>query len=304
MIISLRHIEALRAVFLAGSVTGAAARLNITQPAVSHLIRDAEARLGYALFERQLGRLVPTRRATLLREQIEQSYFAFESFNDLCVRLRSFESRNIVVASIPTISTAILPWVFQRYLEDKKADNFFLVRPQETEAGIASARHHAVDIAFGVNLDPVPGVVCHDIGRFNAICFLPPGHPLQDKASVSPADLADLPFISMSMREGIGQRFESVMPQPTGGARAVVECASAITSAAMVEAGLGYTLLDPITAHIFRNSPIVMRRFESEFSFTLRAYLPDIPESHFDRDCLVALATIRAAEIGRLQPAR
>ena len=54
-----RHIEAVRAVLLTGSVTAAAEHLHVTQPAVSNTLRDAETRLGFRLFERRAGCLLP-----------------------------------------------------------------------------------------------------------------------------------------------------------------------------------------------------------------------------------------------------
>ena len=295
-IISFRHIEALRAVFLAGSVTGAAERLSITQSAVSHLIRDAEDRLGFLLFNRQLGRLVPTHRGELLWGQIQKSFIAFEAVNDFCLRLRSAETRDIVVASIPTVSTAILPWAIQKFRETV-AENFFAILPQNTETAIASARFMTADIAFGVNLEPVPGVESTIIGSYDLLCFLPPKHPLSEKELVTPEDLADLPLISLSKIEGIDQLVEAAMAHTNHAAKAVVECPSAITAAAMVEAGVGYTLLDPVTAYIYRASGIAVRAFAPKVSYTLRAYWPEAEEPHFDRARFTELVKARTAEI-------
>lgn len=47
-----RQLEAFRLVMQRGSVTGAAAELRISQPAVSRFIRDLEVRSGITLFER------------------------------------------------------------------------------------------------------------------------------------------------------------------------------------------------------------------------------------------------------------
>ena len=295
-IISFRHIEALRAVFLAGSVTGAGERLNITQSAVSHLIRDAENRLGFQLFNRQLGRLAPTHKGELLWGQIQKSFTAFEAVNEFSVRLRSAETRDIVIASAPLISTAILPWAIQRFRE-AVAENFFTIWPQNTETGIASVRFLNVDIAFGVNLEPVPGVASTVIGSYDLLCFLPPKHPLSKKKLVTPEDLADLPLISLSKIEGIDQSVEAAMPHSDHCAKAVVESPSAITAAALVQAGVGYTLLDPVTAHIYRHSGVAIRAFAPKISYTLRAYWPDTEEPHFDRGRFTELVKERAAEI-------
>ena len=46
-----RHVEAFKAVMLAGSITGAASTLHVTQSAVSHLISETEDLLGFPLFD-------------------------------------------------------------------------------------------------------------------------------------------------------------------------------------------------------------------------------------------------------------
>lgn len=62
----LRHIEVFNAVMLTGSVSAAARLMNVTQPAVSRILAHAELQLGFALFHRLKGRLVPTTEAQTL----------------------------------------------------------------------------------------------------------------------------------------------------------------------------------------------------------------------------------------------
>ena len=54
------HIDVCNAVLLTGSVTAAARLLNVSQPAVTKLLQSAENQLGFKLFVREKGRLVPT----------------------------------------------------------------------------------------------------------------------------------------------------------------------------------------------------------------------------------------------------
>jgi hypothetical protein len=54
---NLRHMEVFRAVMEAGTVTGVARRVNVSQPAVTDLLRHTEDGLAFKLFERIRGRL-------------------------------------------------------------------------------------------------------------------------------------------------------------------------------------------------------------------------------------------------------
>ncbi|MBC6403821.1 MAG: LysR family transcriptional regulator [Hyphomonadaceae bacterium] len=59
----LRHIEIFYAVYVTGSVSGAAKSLNVSQPTVSKVLKHAEIRIGFDLFHRQKGKLYPTGKA-------------------------------------------------------------------------------------------------------------------------------------------------------------------------------------------------------------------------------------------------
>ena len=58
-----RQLRIVDAIVRAGTVTKAAERLFVTQPAVSHALRDMESKLGVKLFKREGRRMVPTQAA-------------------------------------------------------------------------------------------------------------------------------------------------------------------------------------------------------------------------------------------------
>ena len=60
-----RQVEAFRAVMVTGGITSAAQLMNVTQPAVSRLIRDLQVAVGLRLFERVGTRLLPTSEASV-----------------------------------------------------------------------------------------------------------------------------------------------------------------------------------------------------------------------------------------------
>ncbi len=68
--INTRQIEAFRAIMLAGTVTGAAERLRISQPAVSRLISQLESKSKLKLFQRQRQRLHPTPEAIAFYREV------------------------------------------------------------------------------------------------------------------------------------------------------------------------------------------------------------------------------------------
>ena len=73
-----RHIEVFFAVMSSGSITSAAKLLNVSQPSVTTTIKHAEKRLGFALFIRESGRLVPTREARVLFDEVSRAHESLE----------------------------------------------------------------------------------------------------------------------------------------------------------------------------------------------------------------------------------
>ena len=55
----LRQIEVFHAIYSSGSMTNAAVLLNVSQPSISKVLAHAEQQLGYLLFERIKGKLIP-----------------------------------------------------------------------------------------------------------------------------------------------------------------------------------------------------------------------------------------------------
>lgn len=66
----LRHLEIFYAVMTCGSLSRAAESLNISQPAASKALKNAELKLGFKLFQRVRGKLLPSSEAlTLLKKR-------------------------------------------------------------------------------------------------------------------------------------------------------------------------------------------------------------------------------------------
>src|SRR5215470_2553195 len=106
---NLKRLQAFRAVFEAGSVTGAAERLHTTQPAVSRLIGDLELELGLALFVRQRRRLVPTLEGRLFYGEAEKALAAVDQIVDIARDIRTLKGAHLRVVAPMLTAFGILP---------------------------------------------------------------------------------------------------------------------------------------------------------------------------------------------------
>src|ERR1700733_7441631 len=108
---NVRQIETFRAVMEAGSVTAAAERLRITQPAVSKLIMELERSTRLALFVRKKRRLVPTQEAQLLYEETERVFLGVDRIRHYAVELREVKTGRAHIACLPGLGVSLLPMV-------------------------------------------------------------------------------------------------------------------------------------------------------------------------------------------------
>ena len=83
-----RQLEVFRAIMRHGTLTAAAEAMNVSQPAVSKVLRHFESQIGYRLFERLGGRLVPTAEARLLIDDADRIFREIEALQILSDRIR------------------------------------------------------------------------------------------------------------------------------------------------------------------------------------------------------------------------
>ena len=113
----LRHIEVFHAVYNCGSITGAAKLLNVSQPSVSKVLAHAEQQLGFPLFNRHKGKIVPTREAERLINHVNHAYRNINELRRVSKNLGSAESGVIRIAVTPALGIDIVPAAVASYLE-------------------------------------------------------------------------------------------------------------------------------------------------------------------------------------------
>src|SRR5690606_22703221 len=97
--ITLRHLEAFRAVILCKTVTSAAEMLHVSQPVVTRLVADLEDRIGFALFDRQRGRLIPTSEAHALYGEVHRSLIGVDRILHIADEIRGLKGVSLQIAA-------------------------------------------------------------------------------------------------------------------------------------------------------------------------------------------------------------
>lgn len=80
--ITQQQIEIFRTVLAEGSLSAAGRRLNLSQPSISRILADLEARVGFPLFLRRARGMAPTAEAEFFQRAVETTYAALNTLED------------------------------------------------------------------------------------------------------------------------------------------------------------------------------------------------------------------------------
>ena len=274
-----RQLEAFRSVMVTGSMTVAAEFLNISQPAVSRLIKDLEKTLGIRLFRREGNRLIPGAEAQRLFREVDRFYQGMEQVERVAQDLKSARIGTLRIASMHTLGLSILTEGIRRFSLARPGLEISLdVRNSLGVLELTAA--HQVDIGFIQMMgSEYAGVDVYPLTSVAAMCVLPRGHPLARRKTVRFTDLQGEPLISLSRNSPMRMRLEMALEAAGVTCRRSVETTLAHVACNLVAGGLGITVVDPFTAYNnLRNPKIVCRPLVPtvpfEYSMVLPAHQP------------------------------
>jgi DNA-binding transcriptional LysR family regulator len=244
-----RQLEIFHAVMRSGTVTGAAAFLGISQPAVSKAIHLAERRLGFRLLRPIKGRLYPTPEAERLLPDADRIIRDIAAFQRLTGEVKAGGAGLVRVAASSTSATALMPMAaarFRRTHPSVRISSHLLPARNVAEAVIAG------EVDFGLALSPVqlPGLAVRSLGAPRMICVAPKDHPLLDRAAVTPADLAHHPLISFGAETYFGQMLDQAF-EAAGLKREIeLQVTMSIVAASHVLHSGGVAVVDSFIRHL------------------------------------------------------
>ena len=122
-----------------GSVTGAAAILRISQPAVTKALRLLEFDLGLQLFLRTTKGIAATDEARALYAEVERTYFGMQNLKRFAGGLRDRKQGRVVV-TVPALSVAWLPLMAARFARTHPGVTLSLYSEQLRRRGAAVGR--------------------------------------------------------------------------------------------------------------------------------------------------------------------
>ncbi|CAD5246905.1 MULTISPECIES: LysR substrate-binding domain-containing protein [Halomonadaceae] len=271
--INLRQIEAFRAVMVHKTVTRAAQTLHVSQPAVSRLVGDLEFHVGFALFQRHKGRLIPTPEALALYEDVERAFVGLDKITDTAREIREFRTGRLLLSCMPALALNALPAMVNTFSERHPGITISLqvhssqrvlewVATQQCDAGL-----------IGMQLVD-PSVTIRPIASGALRLVMLPDHPLASQPVVNIDDLEGESFVSLGQTQDVRPLIDQVFQQAGIRRRMRIETQLSSVACELVLAGAGVSLIDPITADSYLSRGLVSRSFTPEIPFNYSAVLP------------------------------
>lgn len=269
----LRQLEAFAAVMSTGSVTAAGRLLGRSQPVITRLIQEMEADVGYALFARNGPRVTPTDRGFLLYDDVERALVGLRQIRERAAEIARGDARPLRLAATSALATGLLPCAL-RALEGRLPTSNIQLRSMAPERVL----HDVLTGAAQLGATSLPlehrGLTVHWIGQASCVLAVPANDPIAASDTLSASDLAGRRLITMANPYRLRGRLDQALSKQGHKAHGMIETNSSVNALAAVRAGLGWAVLEPITAYGMPIDGVTIRTLDIDIPFFFGVITP------------------------------
>lgn len=250
-------------VFVTGSITRAAERSYVSQPAASKMLANFEDEIGYKLFERISGKLIPTDEAMYLHEEVYGLLQGVNHLEDSIKSAKNNRSGRLRICSIFGPSYQFLPDLVAKF----KAKNPG-VHVSLHLSGCTAIRQGVASGQYQIGLvDKAQSSSKHDSAAFDMTCYcaLPADHPAVHLEQVSPQDLIDTSWITLDSENATTKALKRAYSNAELALSRTIEVHTTIHALSFVNLGMGVALVDALNYHhfssVFNMPNVVLKPF-------------------------------------------
>lgn len=239
-------MEVFHAVIEAGSVTGAAKLLNVSQPAITNMLRHIEDQLAFPLFERVKGRLEATAEGRLLYEETNHVFDRVDAVRRLVLDIKQAKVGYLTIACSPNFSVVLMPKIvasFGRLYPDIRI-RLHVRRQLETTDMVAGER---VDLGVALMSAMNPRVERTSLRKGNIVVLAPKGHRFEGLRTVQVADLRGERLIAFGAEQGFHKLVNGILAENRVDVNVVCEVNVMSMACKLVEEGAGVALVDSVS---------------------------------------------------------
>jgi DNA-binding transcriptional LysR family regulator len=289
---NLRHIEIFHAVYVNGSVSAAARALNVSQPSVSKTLRHAESLLGFQLFQRANGRLVPTQDAHVLFADVSEIQDRVYALREAGRNLKRGVAGMLRVSALPSLALHTIPTAVAQFRRNHDNVKFDLQTVHHDDL-VRKLYERETDLAIAYEVPPAAPIGSRRLGGGELVVLYReedmPGAP----AEVELEQLQGQRFISLAASGPIGQIFTQELQRLDLELDEVVSARTFYIASALVRQGVGVTVVDSFTAQASAGGGLSYRPLKPRLSFDVHAmFLLNCPPTALATDFLKVLGRV------------
>jgi DNA-binding transcriptional LysR family regulator len=243
---NLNHLAIFHAVAEEGSVTRAAERLHISQPAVSKTLRELETSLGMALFHRLSKGVRLTDAGEILRGYARQIFELENEAGRALSELRELERGRLSVGASTTIGVYLLPELCAAF-----RNAFPGIEMRLEIANTAQIQRRLIrnefDLALTEGFVAAADIQAEVLGHDDIICIAPRGHILLNEKEVDIARVLREPLLWREAGSGTRAVVEQALSERNLIAQPLLSLGSTEAIKRAVAAGSGLAFVSHLT---------------------------------------------------------
>ncbi len=264
-----RRIEAFKAVMEFGSITRAAEGLHISQPAVSRLVADLEAEIGFKLFVRAGGNVTPTEEAHRLMEDVDFFFRGLKDVYSAAQDIRDLKKGQIRLAVLPNLSFEAAPEIISYYLTQHPDVRFSMdVLPSASIVNLVASRQFDLGLAQVAQIRP--DIKTLAIYRMKCVCVMAHSHRLATRECITARDLKSERVITLSQHTLVAQNITQSFRNANIEQNIQIESQPSFAACALAVKGIGIAIVDPLTAEFFGKNRLAIVPFTPDIFFDFR----------------------------------
>lgn len=262
--VTLRQLQYVVAVAEHRSFREAARACRVAQPSLSAQVAQAEASIGFSLFERKPRQVYVTVPGVSFIERARSVLASADLLFEYSRVLADPEQGTVRIGVIPTIGPYLLPEVAPGLR--RRFPRLTIVWSEEkTPALLTRLQHHELDAIIAAKESDLGGLRCETLGDDPFVVAVSRHHRLASiNRMIRPEDLAKEPVLVLEDGHCFREQVLAYCAQ-SDGIESDFRATSLPTLVQMAAAGLGVTLLPQIALPIEnRNQELLVRRIEGQ----------------------------------------
>ena len=269
----LRHIEVFHAIMQAGSISGAEQLLHISQPAVTKVLQHAELQLGMPLFDRVRGKLVATPEAQRLYIETDRLSRDLIAIRRLAAQLRAGTQDALRVLATPTLGASVLPAAVTQWAS-LMPDARCTLATHHTREIVNALMLGEADMALSLQDPRHPGIKAEVLATGPMVALCPKGSAEAKTEGELPLAEIETELIGMAEDDPLGHQVLNAFAAQDMHPASRITVQTYQLARALVEAGVGLSIVDPFTAASADRSRVRVRRLAPAIPVQLTLLTP------------------------------